>query len=85
MLGQQEGKPKQSWVNSHDLSAGKQAKTVLDRMLDFHEAGDPNVNPDTISLSSVINAWANGRDSSAGRQPEAIFGKQLLSISLKAS
>jgi hypothetical protein len=54
-------------------------------MLDFHEAGDPNVNPDAISLSSVINAWASGRELSAGRQPEAILGKQLLSVSLKAS
>jgi len=33
-------------------------------MLEFHEAGDPNVNLDTITLNSVTNAWANSRDPS---------------------
>jgi hypothetical protein len=43
-LSQQEGKPKQSWANSCDLSAGKRAEAILDQMLEFHEAGDPDVN-----------------------------------------
>jgi hypothetical protein len=41
---QQEGKLTQSWANSHDLSAGKQSEAILDQMLEFHEAGDPDVN-----------------------------------------
>jgi hypothetical protein len=42
---QQEDKPKRSWTNTCDPSVGKQAKeTILDSMLEFHEAGDPDVN-----------------------------------------
>jgi hypothetical protein len=50
-LSQQEGKTKQSWASSHDPSVGKQAEPILDQILEFHKVGDPNVNPDTITLA----------------------------------
>jgi hypothetical protein len=41
---QQKGKPEQSWTNSRDPSVGKQAKAILDGIMEFHEAGDPDDN-----------------------------------------
>jgi hypothetical protein len=67
MIRREEGEPKQSCANSRDPSAGKRAEAILDRMLEFHEAGDPNVSTDTITFNSVNHAWANNRDPSAGR------------------
>jgi|APIni6443716594_1056825.scaffolds.fasta_scaffold3439665_1 hypothetical protein len=48
---QHEGEPKQSWASSHDPSVGKQVKAIINQILEFHEAGDPNVNPDTTTLA----------------------------------
>jgi hypothetical protein len=50
---QQEGEPKQSWASSRDPSAGKQAKAIINQILEFHEASDPNANPDTITLAGM--------------------------------
>jgi hypothetical protein len=45
MIHQQEGEPKQSCANScEDLSAGERAEAILDQMLEFHKAGDLDVN-----------------------------------------
>jgi hypothetical protein len=64
----QEGKLKHSLANSHDPSAGKLAKVIIDQILEFHEVGDQDVNPDTITVKSVINAgW---------RAEQAILGQQ---------
>jgi hypothetical protein len=46
-------------------------------MLEFHEAGEQNVNLDTITINSVTNAWANSRDPSAGKRAEAIIDRML--------
>ena len=56
MIRLQEGKLKHSWANSHDPSAGKLAKAIIDQILEFNKVGDPDVNPDTITVKSVINA-----------------------------
>jgi hypothetical protein len=45
VIRQQEGQPKQSCANSGDPSAGSVPKQS-NRMLEFHEAGDPDVNPE---------------------------------------
>jgi hypothetical protein len=56
MIQPQEGKLKHSWANSHDPSAGKLAKAIINQILELHEVGDPDVNLDTITVKSVINA-----------------------------
>ena len=67
MIRLQEGKLKHSWANSHDPSAGKLAKAIIDQILEFNKVGDPDVIPDTITVKSVINA---------GWRAEAILGQQ---------
>jgi hypothetical protein len=67
MIGPQEGELKHSWANSHDPSAGKLAKAIINQILEFHKVGDPDVNPDTITFKSVINA---------GWRAEAILSQQ---------
>jgi hypothetical protein len=46
-------------------------------MLEFHKAGNADVNPDTISFSSVKNAWAKSGDPSAGVRAEEILDQML--------
>jgi hypothetical protein len=46
VIRREEDEPKQSWANSRDPSAQKLPEAILDRMLAFHEAGDPDVNPE---------------------------------------
>jgi hypothetical protein len=65
MIRLQEGELKHSWANSHDPSAGKLPKAIIEQILEFHEVGDPDVNLDTITVKSVIYA---------GWRAEAILG-----------
>jgi hypothetical protein len=44
-------------------------------MQERHESGYPDVKPDTISFSTVLNAWANSRDPGAALRAEAILDR----------
>jgi hypothetical protein len=42
-------------------------------MLDFHEAGDPDLKPHTTTFNSIMTAWAKNGDPLAGKRAEAIL------------
>jgi pentatricopeptide repeat protein len=59
-----------SWSSS--TGAAHRAEALYNRMKSLYEAGDPDLQPDIVTLTSLRNAWARSGDAEAPRKLKRI-------------